>query len=194
MKRFDSLTGEAGIAQTDRKVVSEGSAQVGTLSGVWTAPSTHRVEFVGVKTNRSSGRTHLVPARSVEIDEGRGLIKLPYSASFIEDAPEFNPKSELAEVQKQQVTEYYGYFVPIRCVSAIEEIRPEGTIDPASLPPSNKSFSGHEGEKNRAELEREEQCFFKQEGLVTDTMGEANASKELKRTQQEARSRQQEDE
>jgi len=35
---------------------------------------------------------------------------------------------------------------------------------------------------------------FKQEGLFTDTIGEANAFKELKQTQQEARSRQQEDE
>ena len=60
-----------------------------------------------------------------------------------------------------------------------------GEAGPASLPPSNKSPSGHEGEKNRVELERDEQCFFKREGLVIDTMGEANASKELKRTQQE---------
>jgi hypothetical protein len=61
------------------------------------------------------------------------------------------------------------------------------------LPPSDKSPSGFEGEKNRAELERDEQLFFKQEGFVTDAMGEVNVSEELKRTQREEKSRQEKD-
>jgi sporulation protein YlmC with PRC-barrel domain len=156
MKRFDSLTGEAGNALIGCEVIGEDGKQVGTLSGVWMDPSTHRVEFVGVKTNRIFQRTHPVPVRSVEIDENCALIKLPYSVSFIAAAPEFDPDSELAEVEKQQVTGYYQCFVPIRRVTAIEEIRPEQSIGQTSGSPSDKSPSGFEGEKNRAELERDQ--------------------------------------
>jgi hypothetical protein len=72
-------------------------------------------------------------------------------------------------------------FVPIRRTSAIEEIRPEEAIDPASLSPSDKSRSTGQRVKSRAELERDEQLFFKQKGFVTDAMGEVNAAEELKR-------------
>jgi len=193
MKRFDSLTGEAGNFQIGRKVVSENDEPVGTLSGVWLDPSTHRVEFVGVKGNRLFGRTHLVPARTVQIDEARALIKVPYSVSFIENAPEFNPNRELAEVEKQQITAYYGFFAPIRRTSAIEKIRPEEAIDPASLSPWDKSGPTSQSAKSRPELEGDEQRFFKQNGFVTDAMGEVNAATELKRTQRESRIRQKED-
>jgi hypothetical protein len=188
MKRFDSLTSGEGRAQTGRKVTGEGGEPVGTLNGVWIDPSTHRIEFVGVKTHGLSGRTHLVPARNAEIDEDAGLIKLLYSASFVKGAPEFNPKCELAAVQKEQLTAYYACFVPIRRMSTIEEIRPEEAIDLASLPPF-----GPESKKTRAGLEREEQYFFKQEGFITDAMPEVNASDELERTQRDAESRRQED-
>jgi hypothetical protein len=193
MKRFDSLTSEAGTGQIGRKVVGESDEPVGTLDGIWLDPSTHRVEFVGVKANRLFRRTHLVPARTVQLDEARGLIKVPYSASFIENAPEFNPDYELAEVEKQQITAYYGVFAPIRRTSAIEEIRPEEAIDLASLQPSDKSPHAGRSVKSRAELEHDEQRFFKQKGFVTDAMGEVNAAEELKRMQREARIRQKKD-
>lgn len=193
MKRFDSLTGKAGNTLIGCEVVGEDGKHVGTLSGVWMDPSTQRVEFVGIKTNRIFERTHPVPARSVEVDENGALIKLPYSVPFIEAAPEFDPDSELAEVEKQQVTGYYQCFVPIRRVTAIEEIRPEQSIGQTSGSPSDKSPSGFESAKNRAELERDEQLFFKQEGFVTNAMGEVNVSEELKRTQREAKGRQEKD-
>ena len=193
MKRFDSLTREAGTGQIGRQVIGESDESVGTLSGVWLDPSTHRVEFVGVKAHRLFRRTHLVPARTVQLDEDRGIIKVPYSASFVQNAPEFNPDCELAEVQKQQITAYYGFFAPIRRTSAIEEIRPEEAIDPASLPPSDKSPHTGQSVKSRTELERDEQGFFKQKGFVTDAMGQVNVAQELKRTQRETRTRQNED-
>jgi hypothetical protein len=193
MKRFDSLTSEAGNAQIGRKVVVGNDEPVGTLSGVWLDPSTHRVEFVGVKANGLFKRTHLIPASTVQLDEAHGSIKVPYTASFIENAPEFNPDHELAEVEKQQVTAYYGFFVPIRRTSAIEEIRPQEAIDPASLPTSDKFAHTRQSGKSRTELERDEQRFFKQKGFVTEAMAEVNAAEELKRTQREARIRQKED-
>jgi trehalose synthase len=46
MKRFDSSTGQAGVSQTGREVVSKDNKQVGTSSSVWRDPSTHRVELL----------------------------------------------------------------------------------------------------------------------------------------------------
>jgi len=40
-------------------------------------------------------------------------------------APHANPKAELAEIEKEEIDAYYGYFVPLRRTSDIKEIRPE---------------------------------------------------------------------
>jgi hypothetical protein len=40
----------------------------------------------------------------------------------------------LAEVEKEEIDAYYGYFVPLRRTSNIKENRPEDALDEPSVP------------------------------------------------------------
>jgi sporulation protein YlmC with PRC-barrel domain len=67
MKPFDSL-GAAGAKELMRRpVVDIKGRKAGTLEYVRIDPSTHRVEFVGLKTGAGLGNVNVVPARVVEL-------------------------------------------------------------------------------------------------------------------------------
>ena len=89
---FDSL-GEAEARKLDGcKVVDESGESIGTVDGLWMDSTSRRVEFVGVKSDLSSGRVHLVPAGEAEIVADGYLIKLPYPAELIAKVPSFFPE------------------------------------------------------------------------------------------------------
>jgi hypothetical protein len=108
-------------------VVDKQDEEIGSLASIWIDPSTHQVEFIGLKSVWLFRSTHLIPARNVEVDQEHALVRVHFTAEFLKGAPRFNPKAELSDVAKQEINAYYGHFVPLRRVSSIEEIRPEGT-------------------------------------------------------------------
>ena len=82
----------------------------------------------------------------------------------------------------------------MRRITSVEEIRPEEAIssraeNEESEPPGDSPQSP----ENRHHIEGREQAFFNQSGFVTDSMPEVDASKELQRTQKEAKARNRED-
>jgi PRC-barrel domain len=180
MKRFDSLDAVATEEFVGQPVMDIQDRAAGTLQRFWIDPSTHRVEFVGVKTGPR--RINVVPARAMEQDGDRFEVRAVLE--FVRNGPDFPPEAELAEVEKQQVNQYYGYFVPIRRVSSIEDLRPEEKVE----------ASTQSTDADREETEQKEQAFFKQKGFVTDSMREVDASEELKRTAEQAKIREDEHE
>jgi hypothetical protein len=184
MKGFDSFNAAGANELMRRPVVDSQAQEAGTLECIWIDPSTHRAEFVGIKTGFGLATVHVVPARAVDEDHGR--IKLRHAVEFLQNGPAFAPQAELAEIEKQEINAYYGHFVPIRRTSAIEQLRPEEKVE------ADRS-AAHE-EASRGDIEREEQGFFKQKGFVTDSMREVDRSKDLKRTAQETKIREDEHE
>jgi sporulation protein YlmC with PRC-barrel domain len=188
---FDSLNNVAAPDLPGRQVIDESSEAIGTVDGVWLDPSSQRVEFVGVKSSWLSGKVHVVPAAVVQLVEGR--LRLPYPTAFIKRAPAVRSQTELAQVDKEEINAYYGRFISVNRVNSIEQIRPEEAVDPLSGKESDLTGEDAPSNQDRAQIEGAEQAFFNQQGFVTDAMPEVNASKELLRVQEEAKTRNRED-
>jgi hypothetical protein len=194
MRMIDSLDEDEAREFTGCKVIDESGEPVGTVDGIWTDPSTHRVAFLGVKTSWLSGKVHGVPARDAQIAEEGNFVKLGFPTAFIKKAPTFSPEGELAEVEKEQVKAYFGRTTSLRGTSSIEQVRPEEAIN--SQYPDEESGRQDKSERSgedRVDLERSEQAFFNQKGFATDSMPEVDATQELLRTQKDAKVRNRED-
>jgi PRC-barrel domain len=186
MKALDSFAEREARRLIGLTVVDEQGAKIGCLHGIWVDPRTHHVEFMGLKSSWLFRSTHLIPSRNVEVETGHGVVRVQFPAEFLREAPRYNPKAELSDLEKQGINAYYGHFVPLRRTSAIEVVRPE-----EALPPEAPS-AAETATQDRTAIEREEQAFFNQEGFVTDAMPEANAAEELERTIREAKPREKE--
>ncbi|HXL25133.1 MAG TPA: PRC-barrel domain-containing protein [Chthoniobacterales bacterium] len=134
MKALDSYTENEACPLIGRRVVDVGGKKTSSLRRIWLDPSTYHVEFAGVRGGWWFPRTCVVPARDIRIDEESDLIRLEHPRAFISKAPHANPKAELAEIEKEEIDAYYGYFVPLRRTSDIKEIRPEDALNGPGLP------------------------------------------------------------
>jgi sporulation protein YlmC with PRC-barrel domain len=181
MKALDSFVEREARSLIGLTVVDAQGERIGSIAGTWIDPSTHLVEFMGLRSSWLFRSTHLIPARSVQVEQGQAVVRVEFRAEFLKGAPRYNPKAELSEVEKQEINAYYGVSIALRRISAIEDVRPDealpqesGTADPAAP-------------RDRNAIERQEQAFFNQEGFVTDAMPEANAAEELERTIKEVK-------
>jgi sporulation protein YlmC with PRC-barrel domain len=182
MKALDSFAEREARGLIGLTVVDQQGEKVGSLTGIWIDPSTHHVEYMGLKSSWLFRSTHLVPSRNVEVEPGY-VVRVQFPAAFLKEAPRYNPKAELSEIEKQGINAYYGHFVPLRRTSAIEDVRPEEALPPEAATRIQTSA------QDRTTIERQEQAFFDQEGFVTDGMPEANSAAELERTIEEAKPR-----
>jgi sporulation protein YlmC with PRC-barrel domain len=185
MKALDSFVEREARGLIGLTVVDQQGERIGSLSGIWIDPATHQVEFMVLKSSWLFRSTHLVPSRSVEVEPGY-VARVQFPAEFLKEAPRYNPKAELSDVEKQGINAYYGHFVPLRRTSAIEDVRPEEALPPEAV------TAAQTASQDRTAIEREEQAFFNQEGFVTDAMPEVNAAVELERTIKEAKPREKE--
>jgi hypothetical protein len=185
---FDSLNEEGARKLAGCKIVDESGEPVGAVDGVWVDSTSHRVEFFGVKSRSFAGKVHVIPARDAQIIENESLIRLPYPAAFVKKAPSFFPGDELALAQKEEINEYGSRSKEPQRVNAIEAIRPA-----EALGELGRSEASQQAGETREDLEKQEQHLFNQNGFVTDSMPEVDASRELIRVQKESKARNRED-
>ena len=108
MKSLKNLTGDSLEQMIDYNVVDQNGDEIGTLHSLWSDPSTGAVEFLGVKTGWLFGHNHVVPAEKAELDEANNVVRLPYTESFIKEAPSMSADSEISEAEEQNIYRYYG--------------------------------------------------------------------------------------
>lgn len=88
-------------------VVDRNGNSIGTLECLW---ADHRGEpaFVGVRTGWFIGKTHVVPANSVEVSERGHRLRLPYTIDKVKNAPAYDAESEMTLEKEREVYRYYG--------------------------------------------------------------------------------------
>lgn len=88
-------------------VVDRNDNKIGTLDCLW-SDHTGEPAFVGVRTGWLFGKTHVVPAQSVEVSRQYQKIRLPYTEEKVKDAPAFDADAEMTWDKEREVYRYYG--------------------------------------------------------------------------------------
>jgi PRC-barrel domain len=191
---FDSLNEEGARRLAGCKIVDESGEPVGAVDGLWVDSTSHRLEFFGVKSRSFSGKVHVIPARDAQVIEGESLVRLRYPGALVKEAPSFFPGTELAQAEKEEINKHGSRSKAPQRVNSIEELRPEeavGGVDQSERSPASGTMQ--QSGETREDLEKKEQDLFNQNGFVTDSIPEVDASQELLRAQKEAKVRNQED-
>ena len=108
MKTLDSIPAETSRNLIDHNVDDESGEHIGTIHSFWSDEHTGKLEFLGIKTGWFFGKTHVVPVQGVQFEEGQNAIQVPYPASFIKEAPNFDPEDNISEAEEAEIFEYYG--------------------------------------------------------------------------------------
>ena len=88
-------------------VVDRNGNEIGTLECLW-ADHEGQPAFVGVRTGWFLGKTHVVPAESVEVSERGQRLRLPYTEEKVKAAPAYDADSEMTEEMEREVYQDYG--------------------------------------------------------------------------------------
>jgi uncharacterized protein (TIGR02271 family) len=105
MNTFDDVNDQTFQSLIGRKVIDNRGDTIGTLDALWTDETSGKVEFLGIKTGWLLGKTHVVPARGVEIHDDQ--IRVPYDAQLVKDAPSYPAEEPLSDAQEQEISQYY---------------------------------------------------------------------------------------
>ena len=106
MNTFDDISDQTFQTLIGRKVVDNRGDTIGTLDALWTDETSGKVEFLGVKAGWLLGKTHVVPARGVEVHDDH--VRVPYDTQHVKDAPSYPAEEPLSEAQEDEVLQYYG--------------------------------------------------------------------------------------
>jgi hypothetical protein len=90
------------------EVVDAGGIPVGAVTRLWPDNATGTLDFIGLKTGRFAGATHVVPATQVAIDSTGRTVQVAYSAEMIRNAPSHNTDIPLTDAQARKVASHYG--------------------------------------------------------------------------------------
>lgn len=88
-------------------VMDRSDNKIGTLECLWSDP-TGNPEFIGVKTGWFLGKTHVVPAHNVEVNQNRSVIRIPYDEQKVKDAPSYDSDLEMSDATATEVKRHYG--------------------------------------------------------------------------------------
>jgi len=105
--------GQSHVQTTDLEqyvgyeVVDRDGNKIGTLDCLWT-DDTGQPAFVGVRTGWFLGKTHVVPAQSVEVSNQRERLRLPYTEEKVRNAPAYDADYDISDAEEDEVNRYYG--------------------------------------------------------------------------------------
>ncbi|MBV9491422.1 MAG: PRC-barrel domain-containing protein [Verrucomicrobia bacterium] len=119
----------------------EEEEEIGTIDGVWLDPSTYSPEFVGIRAGWAFGKTHVMPAKLVDVGEDDQTVRLRCPASLVKAAPSVTPGNELSALDKERINAYYGVSVPAERVTDINDVRPGEGLNPAPSEPREEPAS-----------------------------------------------------
>jgi len=88
-------------------VIDRQSLKIGTLEALW-SDHTGEPAFIGVKTGWIFGKTHVVPANNVQVNERERVLRIPYDKDKVKDAPSYDADSEMDERREAEIYQYYG--------------------------------------------------------------------------------------
>lgn len=90
-------------------VVDREEEVIGRLSTLW-LDETGQPAYLGVKTSWFSGKHHVIPAHTAQIDSRRERIRVPFSEQAVKDAPAFDPDAELSDSNEREIEDYFARF------------------------------------------------------------------------------------
>jgi uncharacterized protein (TIGR02271 family) len=90
-------------------VVDSNEEVIGKLSSLWT-DDTGEPAYLGVKTSWFSGKHHVIPAHSAQLDSRRERIRVSFTEDVVKDAPAFDPEEEFGDADERRIEEYYARY------------------------------------------------------------------------------------
>jgi hypothetical protein len=122
-KSLNALSG--GLDQyIDYDVMDDDNHKVGKLNSLWVDREGHP-QFLGIRTGRMFGKTHVVPTEAAKVNESMHSVRLPFSGDTIRCAPVFEADKGLGGADGQEVYRYFQIKQPAAA---------EARLDPASRP------------------------------------------------------------
>jgi uncharacterized protein (TIGR02271 family) len=79
---------------------------IGSTSALW-MDKYNQPAFIGIKTTRLFGKTHVIPAWGAEVNHKAERIRLPCPKQVVDDAPSFSPDEELDEGRERIILDYF---------------------------------------------------------------------------------------
>jgi uncharacterized protein (TIGR02271 family) len=94
----------------DYTVVDRDNNKIGTIDAVW-EDHTGQPAYVAIKTGwLGMGKTHVVPAQSLQVSDATRKIRLPYTVDHVKNAPSFERQSEIDEAAETRISTYYRQY------------------------------------------------------------------------------------
>lgn len=98
----------------DYDVCDNRGEKVGTIENIW-MDADEDIEFIGIKTGwLGIGRSHLIPADNITIDDQAQTIRLPYDEDLIKSSPSFDASDELDDIDESAARAHFGVTEPER--------------------------------------------------------------------------------
>lgn len=88
------------------EVFDANDQHIGSTTALW-MDRYNQPAFLGIKTSRLFGKTHVIPAWGAEVNHRAERIRLPCPKEVIDDAPSFSPDEELDYERERQIVDYF---------------------------------------------------------------------------------------
>lgn len=131
----------------DYVVLDRNGQRLGPITGFWIDPSTGQPEFASVKTGWLVGKQHIIPIRDAHFDYGSKMLRVPYDARVIKEAPGFGANHDLTPAEEERV---YGHYRLERGFGRTDAAVADGTLGRGRL--GEREDIGRLGAQRTAEI------------------------------------------